>query len=99
MGKVASAMDSATQKIKEKVGGVESKESRTIMINVTVDMVKELGSDLVQVKIKDFQTDKKIIEKVMSNDHMRKHMEEAMSKKASEAATNMLRQQQQKIRE
>mmetsp|Transcript_86267 Transcript_86267/g.222186 ORF Transcript_86267/g.222186 Transcript_86267/m.222186 type:complete len:225 (-) Transcript_86267:130-804(-) len=98
MGAVSSKANRAKESLKNSVG-LQSKESRRVHIDVVVDLVKELGVDEVGVTIKQFHTDIKVIEKVMTSDRVRRIMEETLSAKASEAATRRAQEVQQKAAE
>merc|ERR1712118_615840 len=83
---------------KDKVG-LETAQSRVVKVDVTVDLVKEVNVERVQVTVKDvhakFEGGKAqdyataFGETVFSNDTMRKFLEHAISNKASEVATRM----------
>eukprot|EP00913_Durusdinium_trenchii_P010392 g9743.t1 len=64
---------------------------RTIKVDVTVDLVKELNVEEVSVQVKDFHTDVKVAETVMKLKAIRDFVERAISAKASEIATRMAR--------
>uniref|UniRef100_A0A7S1RRJ7 Uncharacterized protein n=1 Tax=Alexandrium catenella TaxID=2925 RepID=A0A7S1RRJ7_ALECA len=102
-GKVLSSLEKATSaavSAKDKMKGSlgigpkpdDEPRKHHIKVEVTVDMTKEMGSEEVLVNIKDFHTDMFLLEKAMSSEKLRKHMENTMSEKATEVATNMARQ-------
>lgn len=62
-----------------------------------VDMCKAFGEDDVKVTVKDFKTDRKIINKVLSSDRARHFIEEAISIKVGEILTSKQNEVKQKI--
>merc|ERR1711924_136397 len=60
----------------------------TFKVDVTVDLTKEFGVEEVSVTVKDVNTDH-YTGKVLQADFIRRLMEQAISKKASEIATRM----------
>jgi len=93
--KVSSAGVKAGAKVSGAIAGVASmagkaqKDERSFRIGVTVDMTKEFGDEKVQVKVKDFTTEVSAFNKLLHSDRVRDFVEEAISQKASEAASRM----------
>ncbi|CAJ1436661.1 unnamed protein product [Effrenium voratum] len=85
--KVADAAESPTAK-----AILPTATERTIKVDVTVDLIKELNVEEVDVKIKDFHTDVVVAEKVLGVKLVRNFVERAISAKASEVATRMARE-------
>mmetsp|Transcript_79406 Transcript_79406/g.233309 ORF Transcript_79406/g.233309 Transcript_79406/m.233309 type:complete len:239 (+) Transcript_79406:55-771(+) len=100
ISKAAGAALSAKDAVKSSLGmGDSSGETQRVKVDITVDMTKEMGVQEVEVAIKDFHTDMVLLEKVMGSEKLRKHMENAMSQKASEVATKMAAQKTQQATE
>jgi len=89
----------ATAALAGKMGLSTETSERTILVDVTVDLLKEFNADAVVVTVKDINTKFEggsaqdyataIGEKILSRDSIRKFMENAISAKASEIATRM----------
>mmetsp|Transcript_114850 Transcript_114850/g.324591 ORF Transcript_114850/g.324591 Transcript_114850/m.324591 type:complete len:222 (+) Transcript_114850:87-752(+) len=97
--KTASKVIDAKDKAMDKLGIASNFSTKVVKVSVTVDLVKEHGAEEVQVKIKDFQTDHDVAEKVLTLDVIRKQVEAAISAKASEVATRMAREKQEMLLE
>merc|ERR1712187_608156 len=80
--KALSAKDAAKDKL-----GLQTCDTRTIKVDVTIDLIKEFGAEEVKVVVKDVQTDIGPATKVMSSERIRTFVEKAISEKASEIAT------------
>eukprot|EP00933_Yihiella_yeosuensis_P038573 TRINITY_DN32501_c0_g1_i1.p1 TRINITY_DN32501_c0_g1~~TRINITY_DN32501_c0_g1_i1.p1 ORF type:complete len:225 (+),score=51.41 TRINITY_DN32501_c0_g1_i1:48-722(+) len=85
----------ATEKVAEKLG-IEAPDTRTIKVDVTVDLVKVLGQEEVSVTVKEFHTDVGVAEKILSVERIRKFVEYAISQKASEIAARIEKAQKEK---
>eukprot|EP00439_Symbiodinium_sp_Y106_P027551 s2198_g3.t1 len=83
----SSAADSAKELLR-----LETATQRTVKVDVTVDLIKELNVEEVSVVIKDFRTDVALAEMVLSVKTFRGFVERAISAKASEIATRMAKQ-------
>ena len=70
---------------------------RTVKIAVTVDVVKELSQEEVKVTTRDFQTSVATLEKLKSIEKARKMLEDAISKKVSEKATELAGKKQEEM--
>lgn len=91
-GKAVAAAEMAEDAI-----SMKSATERTIKVDVTVDLVKELDVEEVAVKIKDFHTDVVVAEKVLKVKVIRDFVERAISAKASEIATRMAREKTNRV--
>jgi len=85
------AKDAAKQKVSS-VGLPTSSDSRTVRINVAVDLDKHLHRDEVVAKVRELETDIKGIEMVLSVQAAREVIERAISSKASEVVTRLKKQ-------
>mmetsp|Transcript_21015 Transcript_21015/g.39494 ORF Transcript_21015/g.39494 Transcript_21015/m.39494 type:complete len:218 (+) Transcript_21015:31-684(+) len=90
--KASSAADHAKDVLK-----LDTATQRTIKVDVTVDLIKELNVEEVLVKIKDFHTDVILAEKVLGIKTIRSYVERAISAKASEIATRMARERRDRL--
>lgn len=63
-----------------------------VTAEVTLDMVKQFGSDEITITIRDIHTDIGIVEAVLSNDATRNFIEDWVSKKVSEVVAGKIRQ-------
>jgi len=86
-GKVVGAAEMAEDAI-----SIKSATERTIKVDITVDLVKEIDAEEVSVKVKDFHTDVKLAESVLKVKVIRDFVERAISAKASEIATRMAKE-------
>ncbi|CAE7364238.1 unnamed protein product [Symbiodinium natans] len=89
MVSVAQKASSAADQAKEMLR-LETATERTIKVDVTVDLVKELNVEEVSVSIKDFHTDVALAETILSIKTFRSFVERAISAKASEIATRRI---------
>ncbi|CAE7650782.1 unnamed protein product [Symbiodinium sp. KB8] len=88
----SSAADSAKEMLR-----LETATQRTVKVDVTVDLIKELNVEEVSVVIKDFRTDVALAEMILSVKTFRGFVERAISAKASEIATRMARQRTDRL--
>merc|ERR1712066_503720 len=89
MGKAGDMMNKA----KDLVGN----PAKTVKITVTVDMRKEFGEEQVDVTVKDFTTDVKLFQTLLSINMARVSIEQAISEKASEVATKLAKEKVDKV--
>mmetsp|Transcript_24033 Transcript_24033/g.81156 ORF Transcript_24033/g.81156 Transcript_24033/m.81156 type:complete len:240 (-) Transcript_24033:459-1178(-) len=81
MGKIGAAISS-------KAGGMMDSVKK-VKVHVTVDMHKEFGTEEVQVTVRGFQSDVKVVGAILTVDKAKLVVEAAISQKASEVATKM----------
>mmetsp|Transcript_106856 Transcript_106856/g.276298 ORF Transcript_106856/g.276298 Transcript_106856/m.276298 type:complete len:222 (+) Transcript_106856:114-779(+) len=96
-GKVGNMMGKAGDMVSKAKGLVSP--PTTAKIVVTVDMRKEFGEEHVDVTVKDFTTDHRLFEKLLSIDMARSFIEQAISEKASEVATKMAKKKVEEVTE
>lgn len=70
-----------------------------VTVEVTLDMVKEFGSDAILITIRDIHTDIGIIEAFLSIDMIRHFIEDAMSKQVSEVVAGKMRQMPAEVKQ
>jgi len=96
--KTSAKISSASNKIKDKVG-VSSKDVRTVTVDLTLDLTKEFECEEVGVEISDLQVDHKLLQRFLSIEALRRHIERVISLKASEVATKLGRRKAAEFRE
>eukprot|EP00929_Paragymnodinium_shiwhaense_P038687 TRINITY_DN20415_c0_g1_i1.p2 TRINITY_DN20415_c0_g1~~TRINITY_DN20415_c0_g1_i1.p2 ORF type:complete len:202 (+),score=71.83 TRINITY_DN20415_c0_g1_i1:89-694(+) len=66
-----------------------SGEVQSFKLAVTVDLERVIGEETVRVTVKDFKSDMSAVTALFSVDAVKKFLEDAISKKATEVATRM----------
>jgi len=98
LAKASAKISSASSKIKEKVG-ITPKDVHTVTVDLTLDLTKEFECEEVGVEITDLQVDHKLLQRFLSIEALRRHIQRMVSQKLSEVATKMGRRKAAEIRE